>query len=757
MSLLDLQRYRCYFLLFALIICEALTVTAQSNKEKPSLLTLEGIFSSSEFNTESAGSLKWLKDGSGYTRIEAAESGEGKVIAAYHLPGRERSIMVSTDDLKPEGYDSSLRIEDYKWSKDKSKLLIFTNSKRVWRYNTKGDYWVLDMDDHELQKLGGAEAQSSSLMFAKFSPDANRVAYVRGHNIYVEHLESGKIVQLTDDGSEDIINGTFDWAYEEEFNARDGFRWSPDGKKIAYWHLDASGIRDFLMINNTDSLYSYTIPVEYPKVGTTPSAAKVGVVSAKGGETTWMKLDGSLHNNYIPRMKWAASSDEVILQRLNRKQNRNRVLLGDASTGELETIFIDQDSAWVEVVNDWRWFDDGQRFTWVSERDGWRHVYSISRKGDIKKLTPWPFDIISIEHIDAQGGWLYYIAAPDNPTQRYLYRSRMDGSGKPQRLSPANQPGTHSYNISPNAQWAIHSYSTAGKPPVFSLIQLPEHQTISVLVDNSDLNKKLDRIKRKPVDFFRVDIGEVKLDGFMIKPPNFNPDKKYPVLFYVYGEPWKQTVLDRWGGKRYLWHLMLAQKGYIVMSVDNRGTPAPRGRAWRKSIYKKIGILSSKDQAAAAKKIIDTYPFVDQSRIGIWGWSGGGSMTLNMMFRYPDIYKTGMSVAPVTDQHLYDNIYQERYMGLPWENEEAYQKGSPVNFAQNLKGNLLLVHGTGDDNVHYQNAEILINELIKQNKVFTMMPYPNRSHGIYEGENTSRHLRKILTWYLMENLPAGGQ
>jgi len=471
-----------------------------------------------------------------------------------------------------------------------------------------------------------------------------------------------------------------------------------------------------------------------------------------------MKLPGDLHNNYVPRMEWAASSDEIILQRLNRKQNTNRIMIGNADTGELRTIYTDRDSAWVEVVDDWTWYNAGKRFTWVSERDDWRHIYSISRDGsEVQKLTSWPFDVINIENIDTEGGWIYYIASPDNPTQRYLYRSRLNGSGEPQRLSPAGQAGTHIYDISPDAGWAIHNYSSAGTPPVTSLISLPDHNTVLTLANNRELKRRLEKLKRRPVEFFRVDTGPVELDGYMMKPYDFDPDKKYPVLFYVYGEPAGQTVLDRWGGSTYLWHLMLTQKGYIVMSVDNRGTPAPRGREWRKSIYGKIGIISSKDQVAAARQIIDRYPFVDSSRIGIWGWSGGGSMTLNMLFRYPGIYKTGMSVAPVADQHLYNNIYQERYMGLPRENEEAYKEGSPVTHAENLKGNLLLMHGSGDDNVHYQNTEVLVNELIKHNKVFTMLSYPNRSHGIYEGKNTSRHVREMLTWYLLDNLPGGGR
>jgi len=292
-------------------------------------------------------------------------------------------------------------------------------------------------------------------------------------------------------------------------------------------------------------------------------------------------------------------------------------------------------------------------------------------------------------------------------------------------------------------------------PPIHELISLPNHKSVRILEDNSELRTKVKTLKRKPTEFFRVDIGEgVLLDGYQIKPYNFDPVKKYPVLFYVYGEPWGQTARDAWGGNTYLWHLMLAQQGYIIMSIDNRGTPSPRGRDWRKCIYRQIGILASADQAAAVR-VIRKWEYVDSTRIGIWGWSGGGSMSLNAIFRYPDLYHTAMAIASVPDQRYYDTIYQERYMGLPEDNAEGYKNGSPITFARQLKGNLLLVHGTGDDNVHYQGAEALINELIKHNKHFTMMAYPNRSHGIYEGTGTTLHLRKLLTRYLFENLPAG--
>ena len=721
-----------------------------------SLLNLERIYSSREFASDRFGPARWLDDGTGYTTLEASEYSErGRDIVRYDPGTGRREVLVSASKLIPADESNPLRISNYSWSPNGQMLLIFTNTKRVWRRNTRGDYWVLNLNTWELKKLGG-DAKPSTLMFAKFSPDAEKVGYVIENNIYVENISANTIKQLTTDGSRTIINGTFDWVYEEEFSLRDGFRWSPDSKSIAYWQLDAEGVREFYLINNTDSLHPYIIPIQYPKVGETNSACKVGVVSIESGETRWFDVPGDPRNNYIARMEWAANSDEIVIQHLNRHQNTNEIMLGDAHTGKVRTVITERDKAWVDVVDDLKWFDNGKQFSWISERDGWRHAYMISRDGKkIKLITEGDFDVINLEGIDEKGGWLYYIASPENPCQSYLYRVNLKGKGKSQRLTPSGQGGSHSYQISPNFQWAIHSYSTFGNPIIIELISLPEHRLVKTLVDNSSLRSKLNKLKRGPTEFFRINIGDgVELDGWMMKPYNFDPSKKYPVLFYVYGEPAGRTVSDGWGGNGYLWHLMLTQQGYIVMSVDNRGTNVPRGREWRKCIYKQIGILASQDQASAAREICK-WNFVDPTRIGIWGWSGGGSMSLNAIFRYPDLYHTAMSVAPVPNQRYYDAIYQERYMRTPDENEEGFRLGSPVTFAHQLKGNLLIVHGTGDDNVHYQGTEELINELIAHNKHFTMMAYPNRSHGIYEGRNTTLHLRKLLTRYLNENLPPG--
>jgi dipeptidyl-peptidase 4 len=721
-----------------------------------SLLTLDRIYGSEEFSPQFPGATRWTADGTGYTKLERSTSVEGgQDLVRYEAGGGTGRVLVSASRFVPEGSERPLRVESYTWSPDGALLLIYTNSARVWRANTRGDYWVLRLSDGRLRKLGG-EAKPSTLMFAKFSPDNRKVGYVRENNVYVEDIESGAIIQLTTDGSRTTINGTFDWVYEEEFSLRDGFRWSPDSRLVAYWQLDATGVRDFLLINDTDSLYSFTIPVQYPKAGTTNSAARIGVVSADGGTTRWMVIPGDPRNNYLARMEWSGNSSEIVIQHLNRLQNTNQVMLGDAATGRVRTVLTEQDSTWLDVVDDLRWLDGGKRFTWVSERSGWRHLYNVSRDGaTIRPITAGNFDIDRVVQIDEKSGWVYYIASPENPTQRYLFRSRLDGRGQPVRLTPVAQRGTHSYSLAPGARFGIHTWSSFTTPPSVDLVRLPEHRTITVLASNDSLKARVARLRHGESRFFRVSTGQgVELDGWVMFPPGMDSTRKYPLLFYVYGEPAGTTVDDSWGWSTYLWHLMLTQQGYIVASLDNRGTPSLRGRDWRKSIYRKIGVISSIDQAGAARTMA-AWPMVDSSRIGVWGWSGGGSMTLNLLFRSPEVYSTGLSVAPVPDQRLYDTIYQERYMGLPQENAEDYRQGSPLTFADKLRGNLLVVHGSGDDNVHYQGTERLINALVAANRPFTMMAYPNRSHGIFEGEGTTIHLMNLLTRFLTQNLAAG--
>jgi len=740
---------RCALALLALV----LPPTLDAQQPDSSLLTLGRIYASREFQGESFGPARWVDDGAGYTTLEPAAGGRGQDLVRYDTERGTRRVLVPAERFVPPGAPEPLEVEDYAWSPDQRRLLIFTNSRPVWRRNTRGDYWLLDLGSGRLRKLGGPEAKPSSLMFAKFSPDGGRVGYVRENNLYVEHLEDGRIVQLTTDGSRTLINGTFDWVYEEEFDLRDGWRWSPDGRTIAYWQLNADRVRDFLLIDNTDSLYSFTIPIQYPKAGTANSAARIGFVSADGGSTRWVELPGDPRDNYLARMDWAASSDEVVIQRLNRLQNTDEVLLADRRSGAARPVLVERDSAWVDVVDGLLWLDGGRRFTWVSERDGWRHVYVVSRDGkSVRLATPGAFDVVSLEAVDDRGGWIYYTASPDNPAQRYLYRARLDGKGKPVRLSPAGQPGTHEYDISPDRRYALRTYSRFDVPPVTDLVRLPDHRPIRTLVANAELRARVAALRRGPHEFLSLKLPDgATVPAWIMRPPRLEPGRRYPLLMYVYGGPATQTVLDAWlGVPHYLFHLFLTQRGYVVASVDNRGTPAPLGRAWRKVVYGRLGVLETEEQAEAAR-LLGRLDYVDSTRVAIWGWSNGGFVSLNALFRFPDVYRAAIAVAPVTHWALYDNIYTERYNGLPDANREGYDAGSPLSHVAGLRGDLLLIHGSGDDNVHYQNTEMLINALVAANKPFTMMEYPNRNHAL-RGGTTRLHLFGLMTRFLDERL-----
>jgi dipeptidyl-peptidase-4 len=606
-------------------------------------------------------------------------------------------------------------------------------------------------------------------MFAKFSPDNSKVGYVRGNNVYVEDLASGKITQLTQDGSDTVINGTSDWVNEEEFDIRDGFAWSPDSKAIAFWQFNIAGLQKYTLIYDlgaprgeivtgipypSTGPYPQTLEYPYPEAGTQNSAVRVGVASATGGQVVWMQTAGDPHNNYIPEMGWA-DSGHVLIQHMNRLQNRNEFLLADAATGASRTVFVDEDEdkAWVEVNRDVAWINQGREFLVVSERDGWRHLFRVAREtGKAQLVTRGDFDVVSLDRISPDEKWAYFIASPENATQRYLYRARLDGTNAPERLTP-NVPGTHSYTISPNAEWAFHTFTSFEVPPAFDVVHLPDHKVMRKTVDNAAITERVKPLSSGPAEFVKVDAGSgLTVDAWLMKPPDFDPAKKYALIVYTYSEPAGQTVADRWPS---MFDRALTSAGYLVASFDNQGTPAPRGREWRKIVYGNVGPLSSQQQATALQSLEKTHSFIDAKRVGVWGWSGGGTETLNLMFRYPEVYSVGVSVASVPDQRLYDTIYQERYLGLPQDTPKAYEQSSAINFASGLRGDLLVIHGSGDDNVHFQGFELLVNKLISLGKQFDMRVYPGRTHSISEGKGTTQDVYTNILGYFEDHLPPG--
>ena len=739
------------------ILCPVCIVPAEQKEEDPGQLTLKRIFTDREFSSKGF-SARWSMNGNEYTYLKDAEGKDkGKDIRVYNVAESRDSVMVKASELFRPGTQKQIEIEDYSFSRDRSLLMIYTNSKRVWRRNSRGDYWVLDRSSGEFRKIGG-EAKASTLQFAKFSPDGKKVAYVRERNIYVEDLLDHSIRALTKTKSKDIINGTADWVYEEELGVRDGFRWSPGSDAIAYWQFDERGVRKHTMIDNVSGLYPKLTSFGYPKVGQRNSACRVGVRSLSSEETVWVKSSEDLRNNYIARMHWSKRSGGLIIEQLDRAQETNSVMRVNVEDGSVNVILTESDEAWVDAHREMNWVGPDKRFTWISDRDGWRHVYMVSAQGKkIDLVSPGKFDVIRLLRTDHLADRLYFIASPDDPAQRYLYSVRTDGTGL-RRVTPAeHKRGTHSYNISPNGKYAILRSSDQDTVPVTSLISLPDHKVIKVLENNKELKEKFAKVKKSPSEFFYVDIGDGnRLHSRCIKPPNFDPQGKYPLLVYVYGEPAGQVVRDSWGGSTHLWHLMLAQQGYVIMSFDNRGTAAPRGREWRKAADGKIGILPPQDQAEAVRRVLKDRPYLDPSRVGSWGWSGGGSMSLNAIFKFPDLYNAAIAVASVPNQRHYDTIYQERYMGLPGDNLKGFREGSPINFAHQLKGDLLIVHGAADDNCHYQTFEKLIDELVSHNKTFTMMTYPRGTHSIREGKNTTLHLYTLMTGFLKKSLEPTG-
>ena len=709
----------------------------------------------------------WNENETGYYSIK------NNNIVLVSTRGKEDKIILSSTQI------NNIKIESFSFSQSKNKILLFTKSVKVWRYNTRGDYWVYDFNKNQVQKLG-REMSSSSLMFAKFSPDENFVGYVSKEksesgirnsstsvNIYLENLENREIKKLTSsNGTKKLINGTFDWVYEEEFGCRDGFIFSEDGSRIAFWQIDANQVRDFYMINNTDSIYSYTIPVEYPKVGEDLTPARIGVINLIDEKITWMKVPGEQNKFYLPRMTWMPGRNDLMIQQLNRKQNHSKIYIANSNNGETELLMEEKDDAWVDLRSSWpyqvqagwKFINEGKEFLYTTEKDGWSHIYrfNISSKSEYL-VTKGDYDVVKPLAYDEKNEMVYFIASPENPTERYLYKTSAKGNGSLNRVTPNVLEGSHNYQISTKAKYAFHSFSNYFTRPMQAIVTLPNHKFIN---DDQNMIKKFDASKKEehPLEFFQITtVDDVTMEGWIVKPKNLNKNKKYPVLFYFYSEPAGQTGVNRYGaGNNGLYDGSLGDDGYVYVTFDGRGTPSPKGRAWRKAIYRNIGRINVRDMAMGAIAVFEKYDFIDTSRVAVHGWSGGGTATLNCLFQYPEIFHTGIAVAAVANQLTYDNIYQERYMGDPKESYQDYVDGSPIKYAKNLEGNLLYIHGTGDDNVHYQNAEMLANELIKHKKVFYMLSYPNRSHGIRE-DNAYPHVRLMFTDFLRKNCPPGGR
>jgi dipeptidyl-peptidase-4 len=735
---LDSDEMRPTFALFAILL--AVPAAAQQRGTDLSIDAItHGAFASAPLPEP-----HWLADGSAYLDLRASPGGGGDdIVRVNAATGATTVVAPARALLAADG--TPLDIENIVISADGARILLFHNSVRVWRQNTRGVYDVLDVASGHVSPLSSAPGLQ---MFAKFSPDGRRAAFVRDNNLFVTDLATHEEHALTTDGSDVIINGTSDWVYEEELSIRDAFRWSSDSKRIAFWRFDQSPIPIFPMIDEM-SVPARMIPLRYPRPGDPNSKVTVGVVDADTRATTWLHTgDGE----YLAAMDWAGP-DSLAIQRLPRTQNRIDLLMLSAATGDGRTVLTERDSAWVDADEETpRWVANGTLFLWPSERSGWRQYYLYRRDGTlVGRVTRDGVDVESLAGVDERRGYIYALVASPSPMQRQLFRYPMRGGAE---MRVTTEAGTHKVSVSPDGSAMVDTRSSAQFAGAASLVQLASGGARRVLESNAALRQELSRVTRAP-EFFRVPLPDgTMLNAMRILPPDFDSTRKYPVLMYVYGGPTSQTVIDDYGGDRYLWHQLLARKGYVVVSVDNRGTGA-RGSAFRHIVYLHLGIQESDDQIAAARWL-STQRWVDPARIGIWGWSYGGYMAAMASFRGGSVFRAAISVAPVTAWQLYDDIYTERYMRTPAENVAGYRDGSAQKYVGGLSASYLLVHGTGDDNVHLQNTIQLIDKLQEANKQFQLMLYPGRTHSLLGG-NSRTHLYTMLTRFVDENLGGDGR
>ena len=627
------------------------------------------------------------------------------------------------------------------WQSDSSGYLTHNSSKGRARFDIiHGKKTFLKPHEQNLEKNNKPKYKSA---------DGKKEFYYNKRNLFLKNLENNQSISITQKYSRENINFG---------NAN----WSPNSQHIFFTQIDHSKVRLRPMFVPGDPTYPEVRHTRFARVGGEIPSRKIGVYHVEENKVAWLPLPSPKEGFYLGQMEWAGNSNEILVEYLSRFRNKREFFLINIHNLEIKTIFSESDPAWVIAsVNKntgLEWVNNGKEFIVISEKDGWRHAYLISRDGKKETLlTSGKYDIIEKAKIDETNGWYYFYASPNDATQKYLYRVPLNGNGKLKKVTPENQLGHHKYHFSPNMKWAIHPVSTFDRPPLAKLVSIPEHKVIRVLEDNHKLVEKMKIFQKHPTEFMQLDIENgVMMDAWMIKPPNFDPSKKYPVFIYVYGEPHSQTVLNSWGTAQAQYHRAIAELGYIVVSIDNRGTPAPKGAAWRRSVYKSLGPLSTEEQAAGIKELARTRPYVDLSRVGIWGWSGGGSNTLNAMFRKPDVYHVGIAVVPKPQPHLYNAWFQEIYMETRETNPDGYHEASAINYAEGLKGNLLIIHGTGETNTHLQMVEGLVDRLIELGKPFDYFPYPNRDHQVRKGKGTVVHMRMHMIRYLLNNLKPGG-
>lgn len=736
------HRFSIYLLTLILFPGGIFWMKAQEKKK----LTIDDIFVSDKFKGEAVENIQWLPDGSAFTFTRDTNGKNTPDIYRYHLKSGRETLVLKNGKLPYNG--APLRISDFHTTGIQEHLLLTGEKRKIWRHSFVAPFYLYDMKMKKLTALANNDPELQNVML---SPDGKWVAYVKNNNLYLAGVNDGESRQLTFDGSDNILNGVFDWVYEEEFGRADAYRWSPDSKKIAFWRTDQTRVKTFILLNELPH-YSDSIHLKYPKVGEQNAIVKIGVVDIKSGNIAWMDT-GENDDVYIPRIDWTRNSATLAIQRLNRRQNRLELLLTDAASGQARVMLTDSNEAWVDVTDDFIFLKKSDRFVWTSEKSGFRHIYLSDYNGrELAQLTAGDWEVSSVIGVDESGGWVYFYGKKDSPLQEHIYRAALDGK-KMQKISGADLTW-HEGNFSPDYRFYV-ALSSDIKTPVQVTLRESGDGLVRVLEQNDIPALK----EYQPVypEYFTIKTGDgVSLNASMMKPADFDPTRKYPVIVHGYGGPGSQLVENRWGmGKsysrlqRYLWHQMMTEKGFIIFFLDNRGTGG-RGKAFKNLTYGDLSKWSVHDQIEGAKYLA-SLPYVDASRIGFWGWSGGGYLTCLMLTRGADYFAAGVAVASVTDFRNYDTIWTERYMDLLCENKKGYDDANVNNYAHLLKGKLLLIHGTGDDNVHPQNTMQFVERLIAENKQFDLMLYPNRNHGIKSG-NTSRHLYTLLADYFLENL-----
>ena len=717
----------------------AISLTAQKQQ-----VTLEDIWEKGTFSPQYVSGFNFLNDGKHYTKQEYNSIKSVHQINKYDLTtGEKVATIFDGEELKEHNGELKGTFSGYKFSANEDQILLATASKRIYRHSSVANYYIYNIKSKEIKSLSDDGKQR----LASFNPAGDKVAFVRENNIFIKDLKSKTESQITSDGAfNDIINGACDWVYEEEFGDDNAFTWSPDGEKIAFLRFDESRVKEFSMTKYTGGMYPEEFNFKYPKVGEDNAIVTVHIYTLGDKKTTKVET-GTETDIYFPRIKWTNNPNQLVVFRMNRHQNHLELLLADAKTGSTKLLLEEKSKYYVDIHDNLTFLKNGTQFIWTSEKSGFNHIY-LHDMGDkeTRVLTQGEFDVTNFYGLDEERNMIFYQAAATNPMERHLYCMDLK-KGKTRQLTKGN--GQHSAQFSKTFDYFVNNHSSANVPYEFT-VKDHKGKVLRTIENNSDLVKKLDKYDISEVEFLTIPTKDAQLNAWMIKPANFDKSKKYPVLMYVYGGPGSQTVNDRWMGQNYLWYQHLASKGYIVVSVDNRGTGA-RGEEFKKMTYLELGKYETIDQIEAAK-YLGTQSYIDKDRIGIFGWSYGGYMSSLCLFKGNDYFKTAIAVAPVTNWKWYDSIYTERYMRTRKENEKGYEQNSPINFVDLYKkGNYLLVHGIADDNVHFQHTAEMTNALIKSKKQFDTYFYPNRNHGIY-GDNARIHLYTKMTNFLLQNL-----